>query len=312
MDLPREVSRMPEFAGPMLRRWELGNALRRIRDERGMTIAEVTVAMRARYGSSFSTTKLSRMETARRTVIPRDVHDLCMIYGVSDEEREQLVELAVQAHEGETPVTDEQVRGYLWYATLEELASSIREYTAMFVPGLLQTPGYARVVENLQVIVPDYYSPYTELEDVPRNADDRVKLRLKRQERLERDDAAHLHVLIDESVLRRRLPDVEVMREQLQHLISMSQRPNIRIQVIPFEVGLYPGSETTYWSILDLPDGGNRPPTTIYMETANGAQISERDADVSRMISAFDALTRLALDPTATRKILEALLQGMA
>jgi hypothetical protein len=252
------------------------------------------------------------METARRTVIPRDVHDLCMIYGVSDEEREQLVELAVQAHEGETPVTDEQVRGYLWYATLEELASSIREYTAMFVPGLLQTPGYARVVENLQVIVPDYYSPYTELEDVPRNADDRVKLRLKRQERLERDDAAHLHVLIDESVLRRRLPDVEVMREQLQHLISMSQRPNIRIQVIPFEVGLYPGSETTYWSILDLPDGGNRPPTTIYMETANGAQISERDADVSRMISAFDALTRLALDPTATRKILEALLQGMA
>lgn len=303
---------MPEFAGPMLRRWELGNALRRIRDERGMTIAEVTVAMRARYGSSFSTTKLSRMETARRTVIPRDVHDLCMIYGVSDEEREQLVELAVQAHEGETPVTDEQVRGYLWYATLEELASSIREYTAMFVPGLLQTPGYARVVENLQVIVPDYYSPYTELEDVPRNADDRVKLRLKRQERLERDDAAHLHVLIDESVLRRRLPDVEVMREQLQHLISMSQRPNIRIQVIPFEVGLYPGSETTYWSILDLPDGGNRPPTTIYMETANGAQISERDADVSRMISAFDALTRLALDPTATRKILEALLQGMA
>lgn len=296
---------MPEFAGTMLLRWELGNTLRRIRDERGMTIAEVTAAMKERYGSSFSITKLSRMETARRSVIPRDVHDLCMIYGVPDDERERLVELAVRAHEGETPVTDDQVRGYLWYATLEEVASSIREYTTMFIPGLLQTPGYARVVENLQFIAPLYYSPYTDLEDVPRNADDRVKLRLKRQELLERENAASLHVLIDESVLRRQLPDREIMREQLRHLLKMSQRPNIRIQVIPFEVGLYPGSETSYWSILEFPDGGNRPPTTIYMETANGAQIVEREADVSRMISAFDALTRLALDPAATRKIFE-------
>jgi transcriptional regulator with XRE-family HTH domain len=312
MDLPREVGRMPEFAGAMLLRWELGNALRRMRDERGMTIAEVTSAMKDRYGSSFSATKLSRMETARRTVIPRDVHDLCLIYGVPDEERERLVELAVQAHEGETPVTDEQVRGYLWYATLEEVASSIREYTTMFVPGLLQTPGYARVVENLQFIAPDYYSPYSEIEDVPRNADDRVKLRLKRQELLERENGAHLHVLIDESVLRRQLPDREIMREQLRHLVSMSQRPNITIQVISFEAGLYPGSETSYWSILDFPDGRNRPPTTIYMETANGAQIIERDADVSRMSAAFEALTRLALDATATREILDASLARLA
>jgi transcriptional regulator with XRE-family HTH domain len=311
MDLPREVGRMPEFTGATLLRRELGHTLRRIRDERGMTIAEVTTAMKERYGSSFSVTKLSRMETARRSVIPRDVHDLCMIYGVPDEERERLVELAVQAHEGEAPVADKQLSGYLLYAALEQVASSIREYTAMFVPGLLQTPGYARVVENLQFIAPDYYSPYSEIEDVPRNADDRVKLRLQRQELLERENAATLHVLMDESVLRRQLPDRATMREQLRHLIKMSQRPNIKIQVIPFEAGLYPGSETSYWSILDYADAQDQSSTTIYMETANGAQIIERDADLSRMVGAFDALTHLALDPHATRTLLETTVVGL-
>ena len=292
---------MPEFAGTMLRRRELGNALRRIRDERGMTIVEVTEAMKDRYGSSFSTTKLSRMETAQRNAIPRDVHDLCILYAVADDERERLVELARELHKVATPVTDAHMRGYLWFADYEAVATSIREYTAMYVPGLLQTPGYARVVENLQVAAPDYYSPRLEREDIPKNAEDRVTLRLKRQDVLERSDPPFLHVVLDESVLRRRLPDPDVMNTQLDHLVEMSKRSNISIQIIPFEAGLYPGSECSYWSILDFPRTDNMPPTSIYAESATGAQIIDRDTDIARMISAFEVLTRLALDPDTSR-----------
>jgi transcriptional regulator with XRE-family HTH domain len=295
---------MSDFASPMLRRWELGNALRRIREERGMTIADVTIAMKERYGSSFSPTKLSRMETAKRGVIPRDVHDLCLLYDLPEADREHLVNLAKSARGSEPAVMDEQARGYLWYATLEEVASGIREYTGMFVPGLLQTQGYARVVEDLQFVAPDYYSPRLGLDDIPENADDRVRLRLKRQELLEGDDPTFLHVVIDEGVLRRQLPDANVMIEQLDHLLEMSEHPNIRIQVVPFEVGLYPGAECSHWSILDFPEGDNQPPTTVYAEAVTGLQVIDRDADTARMISAFDTLAQLALDTSASRGLI--------
>lgn len=299
---------MPEFAGAMLRRRELGTALRRIRDQRGMTIAEVTVAMQERYGSSFSAAKLSRMETARRAVIPRDVHDLCAIYEVSDEERERLVELAVEAHKGEPPASNNQVRDYLWFVTLEKIASGVREYTSMFIPGLLQTPEYARAVENLQVTAPKYYIPHLESDSVLKHADDRVTLRLERQEILERDNPVRLHALIDESALRRRLPGTRVMEGQLNHLIAMSKRPNVRIQIIPFDAGLYPGAESTYWSILDFPEGADQPPTTVYAEAATGVEITDREADVARMTSVFETLTKIALAPDASIDLLMAIL----
>jgi transcriptional regulator with XRE-family HTH domain len=308
MDLAREVGRMPEFAGPMLRRRELGSALRRIRDERGMTIAEVTAAMQERYGSSFSVAKLSRMETARRAVIPRDVHDLCAIYEVSDEERERLVELAIEAHKGEVTLRSNQERDYLWFVTLEKIASGIREYSAVFIPGLLQTAAYARSVENLQVMTPAYYNPHVEHVNILKHADDRVTVRLDRQEILIQDDPVQLHVVIDEGAIRRRLPDPEIMEGQLNHLVEMSKRPNLRIQIMPFEAGLYPGAETTNWSILDFPDGNGQPPRTVYLEAATGVQITERDADVSRMTSAFETLTQMALDPSASRDLIIAVL----
>jgi hypothetical protein len=301
---------MPEFAGPMLRRWELGNALRRLREDRGMTIADVTAAMKELYGSSFSTTKLSRMETAKRGVIPRDVHDLCVLYEIPAAHREHLMALAKSARDAETPISDDHTRGYLWFAELEQVATSIREYTLMFVPGLLQTASYARVVENLQFVAPEYYELRIDPENISGDADDRVKRRMDRQRLLERENPVRLHVVIDEGVLRRRLPDPGIMREQLEHLIRMSQRAHIVIQVVPFEAGLYPGTECAYWSILDFAGGDLQPPRTVYAEAAAAIQITDREAEVARMASAFDVLIRLALDPERSRELIEAVLRG--
>ena len=302
---------MPEFTSPMLRRWELGNALRRIRDERNMTIADVTVAMKERYGSSFSTTKLSRIETAKRGVIPRDVHDLCVLYGVSDEVRDQLVEMAVSTHNIETPSAEEGGRGYPWYIALEQVASKVSEYTMLFMPGLLQTSAYATAVENLQSVAPEYYDPQLEPEEVPDNAADRVKIRLERQALLERADPIALHAVIDESALHRRLPDAGVMRAQLHHLVEMSKRPNITIQVMPFSAGLYPGSECSHWSILDFPDAG-QPPRTVYAEAANGIQFLDRQPEVARLVSAFEVMTSLALTPETSRDLIERVIDRLS
>ena len=302
---------MPEFASPMLRRWELGNALRRIREDRGMTIAEVTTAMEEHYGSSFSATKLSRMETAKRGVIPRDVHDLCLLYDVPDADRDYLVELAKSARGPEMP-GEGQSRGYLWFAALEQVATEIREYSSMFLPGLLQTLEYARVVESLQFVAPDYYGPWLAEGSISTNADDRVKMRLDRQRLLEREDPARLHVVIDAGALRRRLPDPEIMRRQIDHLIEMSARENITIQVMPFEAGLYPGSESAYWSILDFPPGADQPQRTVYVETHGASQLLERESEVNRMAGTFAVLSRLALTPEASRGHLKDLLHQAA
>jgi hypothetical protein len=295
----------------MLRRWELGNALRRIREERGMTIAEATTAMEEHYGSSFSATKLSRMETAKRGVIPRDVHDLCLLYDVPDADREYLVGLAKSVRGPEMP-GDDQSRSYLWFAALEQVATEIREYSAMFLPGLLQTLDYARVVESLQFVAPDYYGPWLAEGRISDNADDRVKMRIDRQRLLERPDPVRLHVVIDAGALRRRLPDPGIMHRQIGHLIEMSKRPNITIQVMPFEAGLYPGSESAYWSVLDFPPGDDQPQRTVYVETHGASQLLERESEVNRMAGTFAVLSRLALTPEGSRSHMEDLLHDVA
>ncbi len=301
---------MPEFTSPMLRRWELGNALRRLRDERRMTIADVTVAMKKRFGSSFSTTKLSRIETAKRGVIPRDVHDLCIIYGVPDEERERLVELAKSSREREEFQIEDDSQGYLWYIALERIATQIREFSSMFLPGLLQTAEYAVTVESIAFLNPEYYYSSLSSDDLPDTAEGRSALRLERQKLLDRDDPLTLHAVIDENALRRRFPQPEVMERQLRHLIKASERPNICVQVVPFDVGLYPGAEISHWSILDFPPGDHFPTRTVYTEATMGQVTFDHEADVARIDGAFTTISRLALDPQASRNLIEQIIYG--
>jgi hypothetical protein len=296
---------MAQLATPMLRRWELGSALRRLREERQMTIADVTVAMKERFGSSFSTTKLSRMETAKRGVIPRDVHDLCTLYGVSSEEREHLMELAKSAREQDDWYADTDPRGYRRYVALEQIAVNIFEYTMLYMPGLLQTKEYALAVESLVELAGDYYEP---MFDIPEHADDRVNLRLRRQQLLTGAGPVHLHVVIDENAIRRPLPQPGVMAGQLRHLIAESAKPNIRVQVMPLEVGLYPGSESVHWTVLEFPEGDQYPPRTGYAEAVLGGRLIEREADVTRLASAFEVLSRMALNPAESRELMRRVL----
>ena len=158
-------------SGPTVRRILLGTQLRRLREARGITREDAGYRIRA------SESKISRMELGRVGFKVRDVVDLLAMYGVDDESaRDTLVTLAQEAN---APGWWHQYADVLpdWFQTyvgLEEAASVLRVYEVQFVPGLLQTPGYARaVIARGWPGAPD--------EEIER----RVSMRITRQELLE-------------------------------------------------------------------------------------------------------------------------------
>ncbi|MBR7839355.1 helix-turn-helix domain-containing protein [Actinospica durhamensis] len=294
---------MADVARPMLRRLELGNALRRLRDERGMTIAEVTEAMRVRFGSSFSPTKLSRMETARRGAVPRDVHDLCVLYDVDPGERERLIELAKSARKLDDLQVGLNPGGYGAFIALEQLAVRVRTYSCMVLPGLHQTVEYSTMIEKLDVVAPPgFYRPG---EGIPERSHDRVILRSQRQQLLTGEQPLLHHAILDENVILRRTADPGVMRGQLATLLERLSWPNIRLQIIPLEAGIYPASETATWHLLDFPDEPNQPARTGYMESIFGGRLIERESEVARLAEAFGILEDTALSPELSRQRIE-------
>jgi len=225
----------------------------------------------------------------------RDIVDLLTFYGLTDEkECEAIRALASRAN---APgwwhdYSDVLPKWLEAYVGLEEAASQIRTYEIQFVPGLLQTEDYARAVTMLA------YSN-------PREINRRVGLRMARQATLTRPDPPSLWVVLDEAVLRRPIGGVNVMRRQVGHLIEMSQRPNVTIQVIPFNAG--GNAAVGAFSVLrfaeyDLPD-------VVYIEQLTSAQYLDKRESVESYLAAMERLCNEAATPANSVKTLRAMLR---
>lgn len=210
--------------GPTTRRRQLGADLRRLRELKGLTLEEAG----ARVGISKAT--LSRYETKEGTVKWPAVDALCREYGATDEERLALVELAKGA----------KIQGW-WRSLADPIPESmnlmltledevIREdhYACMYIPGLLQTRAYAEAVHRA-----------SEVRCEEREVQHMVDIRMKRQELLDRQEPPRIWAVIDEAALRRQVGGSEVMRQQLQHLLALAQRPHINVQILPFARGAH-------------------------------------------------------------------------
>src|SRR5258708_11218408 len=193
---------------PSVRMRRLGDQLRKLREEAGLTLDEAAALVQ------HSKSTLSRIETAQVVARSHDVEYILWKYGVTDERlRDSLMGLAQggrkkgwwQSYSGLTALNADWI-------SLEQDSARIRGFHPIVVPGLLQTPGYARAL--MRGVPP---LPGT---DIARG----VALRTARQEILTKDDPAHLDVVLDESVIRRRLGGREVMREQLQYVLGMAER----------------------------------------------------------------------------------------
>jgi transcriptional regulator with XRE-family HTH domain len=277
--------------GPTVLRILLGSQLRKLRESKGITREAAGYEIRA------SGSKISRMELGRVSFKERDVADLLTMYGVSDSaERDALIGLARQAnnpgwwqHFGDVLPTWFQA-----YLGLEAAASLIRTYEIQFVPGLLQTPDYARAVIMLG-------HAGASAEEINR----RVDVRLQRQQILTRSGGPQLWAVIDEAVLRRPIGGVDVMRAQIESLIEASKLPGVRLQIIPFMVGGHAAAGGPF-AILRFPEP--ELPDVVYVEQLTSAIYLDKREDVDHYAMAMERVCIDAEPPNHTPEILGKLL----
>lgn len=261
---------------PTVRRRRLASELRGLREAAGLTIEQVADRMEV------SSSKISRLETARVSAPPRDVRDLLEIYGVTGEQRETLLTIAREARQ-RTWLDEYSDLPFAAAADMEGAASSIRIYSALVVPGLLQTVDYARAV--LGAIRIDL-----EEDEIER----RVELRKSRQSLLAREGSRTLWVVLDEAVLRRVVGGPEVMRAQLQRLMEVTALPRLTLQVLPFAAGAHAGldGEFDLYSFAEAADQD-----VVFIEnTISDLYLENADA-IRRYNLLFDHLRAKALDP---------------
>jgi transcriptional regulator with XRE-family HTH domain len=268
----------------------LGLELRRLREARDISAADAAKAIRA------TPSKISRMELGRSAIKEIDVVDLLTLYGVDPEERQAILRLAEQASQPGFwhRYGDILPPWFKMYVGLEESAKSIRTYEPLFVPGLLQTPQYAAAVLALDYIPPG-------------EADRLVLLRKERQRRFT-DGELRLWAIIDEAALRQTIGSVDVMRDQLEHLFSLSTNQNLTLQVTPLAAGSH--AAPSAFSILRF----NEPEIAdvVYVEQLTGALYIDKKDDVDRYLLAMERLSTISSKPQRTREILRALIDRLA
>jgi len=272
---------------PTVRRRRLRAELRRLRAERGLTIDGVQELSKG----DIRTPTLSRWETGDRNIRPTDVRLLLDIYGVVGEEREALLTLARQAKErGWWQSFGPSVPSWFqFYVGLESEASTIQEYSAELVPGLLQTA--------------DYYQAFLDTAPGdPRITGKEIEIRTARQERLTSDeDPPEFWAVLNEAVIRRNVGGSAVMRDQIGHLADLSGLPNATIQILPFSAGVHPAMDGSF-SILGFPVPSD--PAVVYLENQAGSVYLEESADIDRFSRMFSHLIAKALSPEDSRQLL--------
>ncbi len=205
---------------PTVRRRRLAAELREIRESKGKSGDVVASALK------WSPSKISRYERARTGLQPREVERLLDYYEITGPRRELLLSLAEDAtHKGWWEEFDLSA-DYQQFIGLEQEASSIAVWHVDVVTGLLQTEAYARNI----------IGSYSRVEPIAPGMIERlVRVRMQRQQVLNRDPELQLSVVLDESVLRRRVGDDTVMYAQLQRLAREADRPNLTLQVLPLD-----------------------------------------------------------------------------
>jgi len=282
---PREggVTGVPTTdSSPAIRRQELGALLRMLRTEKGWTVDEVATRLQV------SSSKVSRLETGQRGIRDGDIRSLCDLYGVDTEQRRRLTELARVGRQR----ARWQPYGlpYTTYVELEAEAISISDYGLGIMPGLLQTPDYARSV--VRAAVPKW---------VPEVVKQRVDGRMARQQLLFSEHPPHFEAVVDESVLHRVVGSPAVMRAQLERLLLVADLPSVTLRVIPYGAGALPAGNNKF-IILRFA----QPTVTdvVFIEGLTRDEYLRDPHEVEVYEATFRTLIHLAAEPDATREMI--------
>ena len=264
---------------PTVRRRRLGHELRELRERVGLTLDDAAAQL-----EDISAAKISRIETAKVSVRPRDVEDLLTLYGVQDaQHRKNLITLTRESRQRGwwEQFSDAMSPAQELYIGLEAEAVLIRTFSAQVISGIFQTEAYAR--ELLKVIWRS---------EPPEHIERRVQLRMARQQILERRDGPQIRCVVEESVLHRPVGNYEILRAQLHRLAELADFPNVSIRVLPHSIGAHPGNDGTFW-MVDLPPPD---PSVVHVEYRTGGIYMEQEEEVRIYSDIFMRLEDAAID----------------
>jgi len=275
-------------AAPTVGQVVLGRRLQELREAAGLKREEAARVLRV------ASATVRRMEMAEVALKIPYVHALLTAYGVPEDEVAVFVDLAEEANEPGwwQRFADVVPDWFSLHVSLEGSARLIRSYEPHFVPGLLQTPEYARAVMEAGTIG----------HTGPEVVEQHVSLRMARQKLLTREHPPHLWVIVDETVLRRPVSiRGEVMREQLDRLLDASESGHVTIQVAEFRDGPHPGTSAPFelfrFAEPELPD-------MVYTEYLTGALYLDSRREVAAHLEVLDHMTAGAASAQRTKEII--------
>lgn len=269
---------MPADKAPTVRRRRLGAELRRLRTAAGLGINDVAAHLEC------DPSKISRIENGRTGIRPMDLRAVLRLCGVDDEGIiDQMVKVSRESRlQGWwTQYSDSLNKSFADFVALEDSASSIRSYETTFVPGLLQTADYSRVLVHAT-------NPMLDTEQVERL----LRIRAERQALLERS-GFHFWAVIGEAALRHSVGSPGIRKRQFHALADLAVRPNIDIQILPLDSSIYPVM-TGSFNLLSFAAGDQ---DVAYQDVANGTVFAEAEEEVARYVYAFDQLRAAATPP---------------
>ncbi|WP_213453413.1 helix-turn-helix domain-containing protein [Rhizomonospora bruguierae] len=287
---------MSAVQGPTVGRRRLRTALRRAREAANLKQEAVAAAM------DWSLSKLIRIEAGSVSISTNDVKALLQLYKVADQRLvDELVGLARVARRRTwwSGLKESLPPSYASYIGLEADATRVRYFQPINVPGLLQTEAYARAIMPQD-------GPHR---IAPEEIETKVNIRLTRQrEVVGRPDPPEIHAILDEAVLRRVTGSPALMREQLNHLLTISHRRALRIQVLPFHAGYnWVNGPFIVLGFADPTVDGD----VVYIESALVEDVIDRPDAIAPYLRIFDKLSAEALSETESRKLIEKVAQEL-
>ncbi len=295
-----------DLGSPALRR-RLRVELRRARNRAGLTQKDVALAL------EWSPSKVIRIESGQVAISTTDLKALLAEYGVTDKTVvSDLVDLArnskKQPWSQYKDVLSPDVQAYFGY---ESSAAIIRQFEPLLVPGLLQTKDYT------QTLLANAYGVEQ------RRAERLLEARRARQEIFEREEVPEVFFIIDEAVIRRSVGSPEIMRRQLEHLLSFTERPQVTLQVMPFAVGAQQGLQGPF-VLLEFTEQFDSEPDSkessedesievdnflVYLESSRTSMsIRDRPEVMGEYLERFLELEKQAASPAESAEIIKAAL----
>ncbi|WP_240139327.1 helix-turn-helix domain-containing protein [Streptomyces sp. MUM 178J] len=283
---------MPPRSTPTARQRRLGAELRKMRIAAGMT-TEFAAAL-----LDVPRTNVPNMESGRSGISPERVRTLAGNYGCPDQ---QLVDaLASMAAEREKgwwePYRGRLPAGFLDIAEMEWHARRLRIGLSVHLPGILSLEDYALAVFE---------------QGIPRLAkadiDVRVAHRVARRRVLDRADPPHMDLILHEAALRMQFGGAAVARKQLSFLLEASDRDNVRLSVIPFSAGGFPGAgQSVTYAEASVPQLD-----AVQLDSSHGPEFIDSEMQLRKYRAVLDAMRALALTPAASRDFVHTIINDL-